>query len=71
MAVATRVTELDVYKLAFELQQKVFVISNHWLRTAVCCDYLDRNQGMEIAEHYEHASAMLNKMKNDSAKWCR
>ena len=124
MAVATCVTELDVYKLAFELQQQVFDISKafpaeekysltdqirrssrsvganvceawrkrdypahfrskltdadgeaeetcHWLRTAVCCAYLDRNQGAEIAERYEHVSAMLNKMKNESSLWCR
>jgi four helix bundle protein len=123
MALAQKVTELDVYKLAFELQQRVFEVSKrfpveekysltdqirrssrsvganiceawrkrdyiahfrskltdadgeaeetcHWLRTAVSCDYVDRDTGATLNEQYQHISAMLNRMINDSQKWC-
>lgn len=43
----------------------------HWLRTAVSCGYVETAVGQEVAEGYEHVSAMLNSMINNAGDWCR
>lgn len=123
MALARDVTELEVYRLTFELQQRVFKLSKafpqeekysltdqlrrsarsvganiseawkkrrypahfiskltdadgeqaetcHWLRTAVACRYVLRPDGASLAAEYRHVSGMLNKMMQDSDRWC-
>jgi len=123
MALAQKVTDLDVYKLAFESQQEVFNLSKrfppeekysltdqarrssrsvganiceawrkrqypahfrskltdadgeaeetcHWLRTAVACGYIERDDGARLAERYSHISGKLNRMMSDAESWC-
>lgn len=43
----------------------------HWLRTAVNCGYVETAVAQEVAEGYEHVSAMLNSMINGAGDWCR
>jgi four helix bundle protein len=123
MGLAKDVTDLEVYRLAFDLQQRVFDMTKkfpaeekysltdqvrrssrsvganiseawkkrrypahfvskltdadgeqseacHWLRTAVACRYVATEQGAIIAGEYSHVSGMLNKMMQDSTRWC-
>jgi len=124
MALARSFRELDVYRLAFALQQRVFALSGafareetysltdqvrrssrsvganiaeawgkrryiahfvskltdadgessetlHWLDTARACGYLSQEHHAEFLRDYEHVGAMLGRMIDAPASWCR
>ena len=73
--------ELEVYKLAFELQQEIFELSKafpkeeeysltiHWLHTALACGYFTNEEHDEIVSRYEKVGKMLGMMIRDAEKW--
>ena len=115
--------ELNVYKLAFELQQEIFLLTKsfpkeelysltdqirrssrsiganvaeawqkrryvahfiskltdsdseqaetrHWLKTALECGYLSKDQEAELQKKYADLGGMLGKMINNADQWC-
>jgi len=114
---------LEVYKLAFKLQQKIFELSKsfpkeerysltdqirrssrsiganiaeawgkrkyiahfqsklsdsdsekaetqHWLKTAFYCKYINKETYVSLMEEYKHVGGMLGNMINNAAHWC-
>ncbi len=44
--------------------------TQHWLRTAYHCKYLDEKIYKELLEDCKHIGAMLGKMISDAKHWC-
>ena len=44
--------------------------TQHWLRTALLCGYIDNETVNSLLDECKHIGGMLGKMINNSDKWC-
>jgi len=70
--------DLNVYKLSFELQQEVFILTKkfpkaetqHWLDNSLKCKYISIKDHRILLEKCRKIGRMFGKMMAEPEKWC-